>query len=163
MIADPDSLRAESFHQVGALLQNNVEPIIVRWCERAAVEQPHALRVHHDVLRDHLPELIRAIGRSLAASDNGGAHHHSARAARHGGQRWQDGWSLDEVVRDYQILRRVILEYLDEQLRRPLSLRENLAIGLALDEAISDSVQSYGRSLADDAGRQQREEADRLR
>src|SRR2546421_569723 len=71
MLADPEALRAEPFVQVGALLKRDVEPIIDRWCRRATEEQPTAGRVHHDTLRDHLPELLRAIGQTLAAAGNG--------------------------------------------------------------------------------------------
>src|SRR4051794_25847458 len=117
MIADLDSLRAEPFVQVGALLQRDVEAIVDGWCQRAAREQPHAHRAHHDTLRDHLPELLLAIGRSLAPAGASNGHQHSPPADDHGRQRWDAGWSLAEVVRDYQILRRVILEYLDAELQ----------------------------------------------
>jgi hypothetical protein len=46
-------------------------------------------------------------------------------------------------VRDYQILRLVILEYLDEVLEGPVSPRVVMAVGLALDEAIASSVTTY--------------------
>src|SRR3954466_6509773 len=103
MIADPDSLRSEPFVQVGVLLQRDVEVIVDYWCRRAAHEQPHAARAHHDTLRDHLPELLHAIGRSLASAGGANGHQHAPLAADHGGQRWVAGWSLAEVVRDYQI------------------------------------------------------------
>src|SRR5438874_3849460 len=153
MIADPDSLRSEPFVQVGALLQRGAAAILDRWCQRAAREQPHAHRVHQDTLRDHLSELLDAIGRSLAAAGACNGHQHAPPAADHGDQRWIAGWSLAEVVRDYQILRQVVLEYLDGELNRPLTLRENLAIGLVLDEAISASVERYTRHLEDEAVR----------
>ena len=59
------------------------------------------------------------------------------------------GWSLAEVVRDYRILRLVVLEYLDESLARPLRLAEVQAVGLALDEAIEASVGRYVRNRED--------------
>src|SRR5437870_3244770 len=138
MIADPEQIRSEPHAQIGAVLQRDVEPILARWADRAAVEQPNARRVHFATLRDHLPELLRAIGRSLAAAGeaNGETHAHQPTAAVHGGQRWEVGWSLPEVVRDYQILRLVLLDYLPDQLGRPLDAREQMAVGLALDEAI---------------------------
>jgi signal transduction histidine kinase/CheY-like chemotaxis protein len=62
----------------------------------------------------------------------------------HGEHRWKSGWRLAEVVRDYQILRLVILDHLDRTLNHwPLTIRESMAIGLALDEAISASVVAY--------------------
>src|SRR5262249_48945261 len=63
--------------------------------------------------------------------------------------RWEEGWSLTEVVRDYQILRLVVLEFFQESLHRPLNYREVLAIGLAIDEAISASVVTYVKGRDD--------------
>src|SRR5262249_11028176 len=64
-------------------------------------------------------------------------------AVEHGEQRWEAGWSLPEVVRDYQILRLVIFDHLGQTLHRPLRYREMMAVGLALDEAITASVGMY--------------------
>ncbi len=49
------------------------------------------------------------------------------------------------MVRDYQILRLVLFEYLEETLDRPLHFREVMAISLALDEAITVSVSAFAR------------------
>jgi signal transduction histidine kinase/CheY-like chemotaxis protein len=89
---------------------------------------------------------------------------HWAPAAAHGEQRWENGWSLPEVVQDYQILRRVLMEYLEETLTRPLLYRETAAVGLALDEAIGSSVAAYSRRVEEERvehDRQIREAAQR--
>jgi signal transduction histidine kinase/CheY-like chemotaxis protein len=143
MSVDPQVIRSEAHTEIGTLLQNNVGIVIERWSRRAVVEQPNAKRVHHGVMLDHLQDLLWTLGRSLAESKEPEAGQHCLPATMHGEQRWEAGWSLPEVVRDFQILRLVILEFLEEMLDRPLESREVLAIGLALDEAISASVVMY--------------------
>jgi PAS domain S-box-containing protein len=143
MTIDPQLLRAERHIEVGALLQRDAGILIERWCRRAMEEQPNARRVHQEALRDQLADLLWALGQTLADCDDGEASPHRAPAIEHGEQRWEAGWSLPEVVRDYQILRLVILDYLQEALERPLLAREVMAIGLALDEAIIASVGMY--------------------
>lgn len=142
-LVDPHLIRSERHHEIGSLLASNVGIILDRWSQRAALEQPNAKRVHHDVLLDHLTEFLQTLGRSLAQSEAPDNCQHCLPAAKHGEQRWDAGWSLSEVVRDYQILRLTILEILEESLDRPLHYRESLAIGLALDESISASVVVY--------------------
>ncbi len=159
----PQQLRAERHPEVAAVLRRDAGLIIERWCRRAVEEQPHAARAHHDVLLDDLPAFLQELGRSLAepyAEPNGW---HRTSAARHGEQRWQHGWSLAEVVRDYQVLRVVILDYLEEALDRPPQGREVMAVGLALDEAISASVSRYARHEREAAEQRNRREADALR
>src|SRR5207249_2710456 len=125
------------------LIQRDVGILIERWAHRAVAEQPEARRAHHAVLLDDLPNFLRALAQSLAEASPEKTNGHRSPASRHGAQRWQNGWSLTELIRDYQLLRTVTLEYLDEALEQPLRLREVLALNLAFDEAIAASVSMY--------------------
>jgi signal transduction histidine kinase/ActR/RegA family two-component response regulator len=150
MSVDPRVIRSERHREIGDLLQKNVGLVIDRWSRRAVAEQPTATRVHHDVLLDHLHALLKTLGHSLKESHHEETDQHRIPALIHGEQRWESGWSLSEVVRDFQILRLVILNFLEESLDRPLSGREVQAIGLTLDESIAASITSYvsGRDAA---------------
>ena len=64
-------------------------------------------------------------------------------AVEHGEQRRDSGWSLTALVRDYQLLQLVILEYLEESLERPLSCREAMAVGVFINDAIAASINRY--------------------
>lgn len=143
MNLDPQLLRSEQHIEVGEVIQQNVGILIDRWARRAVQQQPNAARAHHQILLDHLPLLLQTLGQSLAESLDADSTPHQDPAEEHGEQRWEVGWSLPEVVRDYQLLRLVIFEYLEETLHRRLSFRESRAIDLALDEAISASVAAY--------------------
>jgi signal transduction histidine kinase/ActR/RegA family two-component response regulator len=145
MTIDPQVLRAEQHVEIGRALEAQAPALIDRWARRAAQEQPHAARAHEQVLRDQLPEFLEALARSLAESTTADGAPHRAPAVEHGEQRWEAGWSLPEVVRDYQILRLVLFEDLEAALQRPLVRHEVQAIGLALDEAIAASVAAYVR------------------
>jgi signal transduction histidine kinase/CheY-like chemotaxis protein len=165
MIQNPNlrELRSEPHVDVGLLIQRDADIIIEHWMHRVVQEQPDAVRVHHQTLIDHLPLFLQSMGQSLAVQLEADAAPDYAPAEEHGEHRWETGWSLPEVVRDYQILRLVIFEYLDENLDRPLSFREGRAIDLALDEAISASVTAFVRQ-SETASRNQAEalkEADR--
>jgi signal transduction histidine kinase/CheY-like chemotaxis protein len=143
MSVDPDVIRSEPHLEIGTLLERHADLLLERWCRRAVEEQPHAQRVHHAVLLDHLQDLLMRMGRSLGESQDAYTGQHFLPAATHGLQRWEVGWSLSEVVRDHQILRLVILDFFEETLERHLNYREVLAISLALDEAIGASVVAY--------------------
>src|SRR5262249_30755839 len=143
MSLDPQVIRSEPHMEIGLLLQQHVDEILARWSEQAMKEQPNATRVHHTVMLDHLRELLVSLGRSWAATKDPHTNGNCLPASRHGEHRWEAGWSLVEVVRDYQILRLAILDFLEERLQRPMDGREILAIGLALDEAIAASVVMY--------------------
>ncbi|HEV8061851.1 MAG TPA: hybrid sensor histidine kinase/response regulator, partial [Gemmataceae bacterium] len=143
MSINPVAIRAERHTEVGQLVQGSIDILLETWAYRAIEEQPEAKRVHHATLLDHLRDFLLRLGKSLAESHEAHTKQHFLPATQHGEQRWAAGWSLIEVVRDFQILRLVILEFLDKHLGRPLHSREILAIGLALDEAIGASVFMY--------------------
>lgn len=163
-LLDPDIIRTEQHADIGTLILYNRGIILDRWSRRAASEQPHARRVHHDVLLDHLTELLQKLGESLIATEAEDALKHCAPAAKHGEQRWDNGWSLPELIRDYQILRFVLTEFLEECLSRAINYREALAIGLALDDAITASVTVYVQNRDEEvaqAGQRRLEEMQR--
>ncbi|HEV3341531.1 MAG TPA: ATP-binding protein [Pirellulales bacterium] len=161
MSVDPAIIRAERHAEIGSLIEQDIDVLIGRWARRAVEEQPTAERSHHQALVDHLHELLRGLARSLAESDGSAALQHCRPAMIHGETRWETGWSLAEVVRDYQILRLVLLDYLDEALACAPGPRALMAIGLALDEAISASVAAYVRSRDQYQRQLEAERADR--
>ncbi len=139
-------IRSEPHTEIGLIIRHDASIIVERWSQRAVAEQPKARRLHHEALLNHFHGFLQALGRSLAASDETKVNGHCRSATIHGEQRWDVGWSLPEVVQDYQILRLVIYDYLEEVLDRPLGYREVMAIGLALDDAIKASVVTYTNS-----------------
>jgi len=142
MSIDTEVIRAESHVEIGALLQRNADAIIDRWCRAARSEEAVARHVHHEVLRDDLPAFLDAMGRALKQSGEPDASPHR-KAREHGSQRWDSGWSVTELVRDYQLLRLVILEYLEDNLGRPLYYRESMAVGVYIDDAVAASIGRY--------------------
>ncbi|MFL5242623.1 MAG: ATP-binding protein [Gemmataceae bacterium] len=136
-------LRAEAHAEIGDLIQRDAGLLIERWLQRASEEQPNAQRVHRAAVLDHLPKFLSQLGNSLAEHGDNNGKKHRAQAAQHGLQRWQTGWSLTELVRDYQILRLVILEHLEQSIERSLTCRETMAVGLSLDDAIAASVAEF--------------------
>jgi len=145
MSIDPAQLWLERFREIGALIETHADTLVERWSERALIEQPTADDVFRAELRDSLPEWLRALGRALAKSSPAAASDHRVLALEHGEQRWHVGWKLGEVVRDYQMLRLVILDFLDATLPQPLQTRECMAVGLGIDEAIGASIAAYVR------------------
>ncbi|HEY1603148.1 MAG TPA: HAMP domain-containing sensor histidine kinase, partial [Pirellulales bacterium] len=143
MSIDPHVIWSERFEQIGSLIEANAEVLTGRWSEQALQEQRDASAAHYDEMHNRLPEFLREMGRALSQTDSTVPRPHAMLALAHGEQRWHIGWNLGEVVCDFQILRLVVLEYLDTCLEKPLTTREVMAIGLALDEGISASVMAY--------------------
>jgi signal transduction histidine kinase len=143
MTLDSDVVRAEPHIEIGKLLERDADTLVELWAIRAAEEQCAAQRVHKDVLRDHLPKFLRGVAKALRQTGEAATRPHETTAEQHGHQRWVNGWSLTELIQDYQILRLVLLEYLEQMLSRPLRVRETMALGVFIDDAIASSISAY--------------------
>lgn len=143
MSVDPQVLRSASFADIGAVISRNVDLLIDRWQQRAIIEQPEVAVAHRQELHDQLPSFLTAMGKALSEAGEHEQIRPCLLAAEHGEQRWRAGWRLSEVIRDYQILRLVILERLELELNRAPDVRESMAVGLILDEGITAAVVSY--------------------
>ncbi|MCA9263948.1 MAG: RsbRD N-terminal domain-containing protein [Planctomycetales bacterium] len=118
---DPDDIRASRFARIGALVRAHADAIVDKWSDAARSENESARYAHRDELRNELPLFLVQVGAELASWGNGHERQRTAAAVSHGRERWRHGWRLSELVEDYQILRIVMLSFLDEhpELPRP--------------------------------------------
>ncbi len=94
-------------------------------------------------LRDSLPKFFDEMTRELSvATGESLPNHHLPAAIEHGVDRWQQGFDLRSVVREYGILRHVILADLDEQGVTP-TLRELNALSHCLSIGVAEAVSAY--------------------
>jgi signal transduction histidine kinase/ActR/RegA family two-component response regulator len=137
-----ERLRAESCITIGELIKNSVDEIVARWETRTREEHPDANRLHREILIDNLPGFLKKLGESLAKAGQE-LEDPRSEAIEHGDQRWDNGWSITELVRDYQIMRMVLIDFLEEGLQRQLTTREMLVLNLTIDDAIAAAVAAF--------------------
>ncbi|HSA55699.1 MAG TPA: HAMP domain-containing sensor histidine kinase [Gemmatimonadaceae bacterium] len=143
MAIETERIRSEPHVEIGSIILRDTPELVERWCVRAREEQPTAARLHRDVLRNRLSGFLGSMGQALLQAGEGDPQDHRESAMEHGEQRWETGWSLTELVRDYQILQVVVLEHLAQTLERPLGYREAMAVGVFIDDAIAASIAAY--------------------
>ena len=157
------AIRSEPHREIGAIIAQNADELVERWCARALAEQPTATRVYLDVLRNELRKFLQAMGHGLLQEGERFPRPHRDQARDHGVQRWDNGWSLTELVRDYQILQLVVLEHLESELARPIGYREAMAVGVFINDAIASSIAAYVASRDEHQDELERAGADALR
>ncbi len=140
---ETERLRQESCLRIAKLLRQNSEALTDRWARLSQHERPHNQSTHWHVLRDGLPKFLRAVAGALMQPQEDGHGRHRILALDHGEHRWQIGWKLSDVVGDYQLLRLVLMETLDERLDPPPTPLERLALNLHLDDSITAAVVAF--------------------
>lgn len=135
-------------NDLGQALLDKVDSIIECWVEE--VRSDADLNSHrgltYEAVQDGLPDVLRAIATLLTATFANQDQEFEDDALEHGAVRADQGFDIDEVVREYRVLRNVVLLALEPDLMTG-SVKEVLKavrkIDSVLDEAVLISLQSY--------------------
>src|SRR5678816_2247487 len=134
--------------KLAALMIRERSALLFEW-RRQVRELPSAQDIDLPTLIDHIPSLIDELVRELNANVDQTISEALANeiSEAHGLQRLQDGFDIEEVVAEYNILRGCIHDLADDN---GLNLRGKLLhiINRVLDQAIGVALQSYATERA---------------
>lgn len=145
------------FHRLATLIRAQRSALLTRWREQIR-ELPSAHQLDVPTLNDHMPRLLDALAGALdAASDQtipdairqGSAH-------AHGLQRFEDGFDIEEIVGEYNVLRGCIHDLATEH-GINLQGKPFHIINRVLDQAIGLALQTYSTQRALDVERRRHE------
>jgi signal transduction histidine kinase len=152
----PEEKPQPTMSSLADYLEGKEGEVIRRWADavRRAPDLQTPDEVTYRQLIDHLPSIYRRMIELLRQT---GGEERTAEARRdartHGRHRWQQGYRLDELLREIDILRQIILvdEFTDFMRQRPgrdaeLEKREKRVIGGVLAELTNSSVRQFVES-----------------
>ncbi|MDQ5847572.1 MAG: HAMP domain-containing histidine kinase, partial [Pseudomonadota bacterium] len=143
--------------QLAGLIKRERDGLLFRWRQQVR-ELPSAQHLDAPTLNDHLPQLIDELAAALQARSDETIPQalSEASAPAHGLQRVQDGYDIEEVVAEYNILRGCIHD-LAQANGLTLQGKPFHILNRVLDGAIGLAVKTYAAGRALDV-RQHREE-----
>jgi nitrogen-specific signal transduction histidine kinase len=127
------------------ILQSRLPDILNRWERAVRLLQP-ARELSGRVLRDHLPQLLDRIARALRTVREGDSTNLDEYPDVHALDRLDAGFDLETVIREFAILRKVILEVWAEQVGPQLPLPELARLNEALDDVVTASVSRFAEA-----------------
>lgn len=127
----------------GHRLLANRDRIISAWVERVRHEISTAWEQSHPILIDTLPAFLRYLAEALNPDHpRGSAIEGNTVPEEHGGERARiTRFQPDDLMREYQILRDVVIEVLERD--EPLTLVERNLIVRSIDKAMCEACNSY--------------------
>lgn len=133
---------ADLLSETAQRLQARVPEVLQRWETQVLAEVPAASTVDQEELRDHLHVLLAQVVIALSPDAPEARFHRLTTSQRHGGERaLLESYSLGEVLQEYSILRRTVLEVLEES--HATSLAERTIINDALEQALIGASTQY--------------------
>jgi len=149
--------RAMEFHRLATLIRSQHDNLLARW--RAQIRDlPSARHLDVPTLNDHMPGLLVGLATALdAASDQTIPEAiQQASAQSHGLQRFEDGFDIEEIVGEYNILRGCIHDLAIED-GITLQGKPFHIINRVLDQAIGLALQAFSTQRALDVQRRRHE------
>lgn len=142
--------------RLAALIQSDRDDLLSRW--RTQVRQlPSAKHLDTPALNDHIPSLLDELAAAIRAhSLSNPILLSDASPPAHGLQRLKDGFDIEEVVAEYNILRACLHDLAD---RHGISLQGQPfhIINRILDTAIGEAVQAFATQQALEVQRRREE------
>jgi signal transduction histidine kinase len=133
---------ADLLSETATRLRAQVPEVLERWEAQVLAEVPAARTVDSRELRDHLHILLGHVVIALSPEAPEETPHPLTTSERHGGERaLLESYSLGEVLQEYSILRRTVLEVLEQGQR--MSLEERAVINDALEQALIGASTQY--------------------
>ncbi len=134
--------------KIGALIREQRHVLISRW--RHQVRQLSSAKgLDVPSLNDHMPYLIDELAEALEAQPDGSAGDVLLQGSPpvHGRQRLHDGFNVEEVVAEYNVLRGCVHDLAEEH-GMVIHGAELRVVNRIIDEAIGLAVQTYATQLS---------------
>ncbi|PTL84380.1 ATP-binding protein [Vitiosangium sp. GDMCC 1.1324] len=125
------------------ILRKNRERILEEWARRVREELPVSALPWQELL-DNVPDMLEALADALEQRRDRPHAPLKEKARRHSEQRHRLGYSMEDVVREYALLRNTSIRVILSAYPQP-SLDEMELLHMALDQAVVESVTTYGR------------------
>jgi two-component system phosphate regulon sensor histidine kinase PhoR len=141
-------MSSEVLATLATLINQNREPVLAQW--RALVRaMPSAKHLDVPTLNDHVPSLLAELAEALRTADDQTISEALREGSPpvHGLQRIDDGYDIEEVVAEYNMLRQCIHDLADQNGVR-LQGEPFHILNRVLDGAIGMAVQTFAKGQA---------------
>ena len=141
--------------QLSAVLLEERESLLAHWRARV-LEIPAARKLDVPALNDHMPRFVAEVAAALRRAEDGDGAPNVASPPAHGGQRFDDGFDIEQVVAEYAIVRNCILE-LAERHQVAVQGGPLRVLNEVLDAAIGAAVKTFAERQALETQRRREE------
>src|SRR5215471_1836848 len=118
------------------------EDIVQDWASRVQSLSP-ARELSNSAIVDHLPLILARVADMVEAAQTGKAVSLGDLPRRHAVDRLGRGFDFDQIVVEFNLLRRAILDLWAREMGADIDVRELRHLGDAFDDALAESAAKY--------------------
>ena len=150
--------------QIGDFIEQQIRPIVEEWVEFAHTRLSPSHEFTREELADHARVLLLAIAADMKQTQGAQATRDKAQgnkpnnapditriAESHAAQRFDQGFSLDDLISEFRALRASVIRGWTKQLQQPQpeNLEQLTRFGESMDQALSASASLYSKKVDD--------------
>jgi len=143
--ADPtvDLLATRPFPKIAAALKARKGRVLRRWEDEVKALLPQADELTLNQLRDHLPQILDQAVEALAACHDSPLSELVEMTRSHGSMRFHQQFNVQELIVEYRLLRRILVEEINRGLGGKLAVGQVIVLNMAVDTALQHGVMSF--------------------
>jgi signal transduction histidine kinase len=142
-----DLLAYHAFPHLAEALQLRTDIIIHAWEIAVRRTLPAADELTLQQLRNSLPLILQEIVDAFASDKSRATQDLIEDSKSHGATRFHENYNVRELIVEYRLLRRTIIEQISEALNERLDARSNVALNMAVDAALQGGVITFTQHL----------------
>ena len=144
-----DVLESRPFEDLSSALRAHQESIIVRWEQVVREVLPTADKLTLAQVRDQLPDTLTKLAAALESSTSEETRELIGQTGSHGVERFHQGYNVEELLIEYRILRRIVIEQVEASLARRTTTAEDIALSMGIDTVLQQGVVSFVKHQAE--------------
>jgi signal transduction histidine kinase len=143
--SDPtvDLLATRAFPKIAAALRSRKGRVLRRWENAIKKLLPHADDLTLHQLRDHLPQILDQTVDALAACHSSPLNELVEMTRSHGTMRFHQQFNVQELIVEYRVLRRILVEEVNRGLGGKLKVGQVIVLNMGIDTALQHGVMAF--------------------
>jgi signal transduction histidine kinase len=138
-----DLLATRPFPKIAAALRTRKGTVLRRWENAVRKVLPHADSLTLNQLRDHLPQILDQTVDTLAACHASPLMELVEITRSHGTMRFHQQFNVRELIVEYRVLRRVLIEEINKGLGGKMKVNQVIVLNMGIDTALQHGVMAF--------------------
>ena len=136
-------LSERAMPELAAALRQRCEAIMLQWTDAVAQNLPDADPLTASQVRDTIPIVLAQLARALESDQPTETRTYLELTTAHGATRFHQSYDIAEMVVEYRLLRRILINEMNSALHGRLSLEGHMALNTGVDLALQQSVAAF--------------------
>ncbi|HET6248312.1 MAG TPA: sensor histidine kinase [Tepidisphaeraceae bacterium] len=138
-----DLLETRAFPTVGAAVRSRADRIMMRWEQAVRRLLPAADEMTLSQVRDHVPAVLDRLALALESDQPNETETLRDASRFHGEARFHQHYNVRELIIEYRLLRRIVVEEIHAACGGELSVSEMVVLDMGVDTALQQGLLAF--------------------